>query len=87
MGTFGRVIHTAGAFEKPVRSNRGPAEHLARYTARSPEASVFLSSQGAHLWRSNVNRRVWQTALRAAGVEGLRVHDLCHTAGSERSSA
>jgi hypothetical protein len=33
------------------------AEHLARYTAKSPEAFVFLSSQGKHLRRSNVNRR------------------------------
>jgi integrase len=45
------------------------AEHLARYTAKSPEAFVFLSSQGRHLRRSNFNRRVWQPAVRAAGVE------------------
>jgi integrase len=43
---------------------------------------VFLSSQGQHLRRSNFNRRVWQPAIRAAGVEGLRVHDLRHTAGT-----
>jgi integrase len=58
------------------------AEHLRHYTARSPEAFVFLSSQGRHLRRSNFNRRVWQPAIRAAGVEGLRVHDLRHTAGT-----
>jgi integrase len=57
------------------------AEHLARYTAKSPEAYVFLSSQGRHLRRSNFNRRVWQPATRAAWIEGLRVHDLRHTAG------
>ncbi|HEY4728574.1 MAG TPA: hypothetical protein VIJ32_10325 [Actinomycetes bacterium] len=34
------------------------AEHLARYTAKSPEAFVFLSSQGKHLRRGNFNRRV-----------------------------
>jgi hypothetical protein len=43
---------------------------------------VFLSSQGTHLRRSNFNRRVWQPATRAAGVEGLRMHDLRHTAGT-----
>jgi integrase len=32
------------------------ADHLARYTAKSPEAYVFLSSQGRHLRRSNFNR-------------------------------
>jgi integrase len=31
------------------------AEHLGRYTAKSPEAFVFLSSQGTHLRRSNFN--------------------------------
>ena len=32
------------------------AEHLRRYTAKSPEAFVFLSSQGKHLRRSNFNQ-------------------------------
>jgi integrase len=62
-------------------------EHLARYTVRSPEAFVFLSSQGRHLRRSNFNRRVWQPAIRAAGVAGLRVHDLRHTAGTLAAAA
>jgi integrase len=48
---------------------------------------VFLSSQGKHLRRSNFNRRVWQPATRAAGVEGLRVHDLRHTAGTLATAA
>jgi integrase len=63
------------------------AEHLARYTAKSPEAFVFLSNQGRFLRRSNFNRRVWQPATRAAGVEGLRVHDLRHTAGTLATAA
>jgi integrase len=69
------------------RRGQGLAEHLARYTAKSPEAFVFLSSQGMHLRRSNFNRRVWQPATRAAGVEGLRVHDLRHTAGTLATAA
>jgi integrase len=63
------------------------AEHLADYTAPSPDAFVFLSSQGHHLRRCNFNRRVWQPAIRAAGVEGLRVHDLRNTAGTLATAA
>jgi integrase len=63
------------------------AEHLRHHTAKSPEAFVFLSSQGKHLRRSNFNRRVWQPATRAAGIEGLRVHDLRHTAGTLATAA
>jgi integrase len=63
------------------------AEHLDNYTPKSPDAFVFLSSQNRHLRRSNFNRRVWQPATRAAGVEGLRVHDLRHTAGTLATAA
>jgi len=63
------------------------ADQLRRYTAKSPEAFVFLSSQGKHLRRSNVNRRVWRPVVKAAGVEGLRVHDLRHTAGTLATAA
>jgi integrase len=63
------------------------AHHLIHYTAQSPDALVFLSSQGKPLRRSNFNRRVWQPATRAAGVEGLRVHDLRHTAGTLATAA
>jgi integrase len=63
------------------------AEHLTDHTEASPDAFVFLSSQGRHLRRSNFNRRVWQPATQAAGVEGLRVHDLRHTAGTLATAA
>jgi integrase len=63
------------------------AEHLANYTEESPDAFVFLSSRGRHLRRSNFNRRVWQPATQAAGIEGLRVHDLRHTAGTLATAA
>jgi integrase len=62
-------------------------EHLRCFTAKQPDAFVFLSSQGCHLRRSNFNRRVWQPAVRAAGVEDLRVHDLRHTAGTLATAA
>ena len=46
------------------------AEHLACYTVKSPEAYVFLSSQGRHLRRSNFNRR---SGSRPPGRPGSRV--------------
>jgi integrase len=82
-----RVLAVPGiARQIGVTPDRGHP-NLARYTAKSPEAFVFLSSQGRHLRRSNFNRRVWQPAIRAAGVEGLRVHDLRHTAGTLATAA
>jgi integrase len=53
----------------------------------SPEVLVLLCSQGKHLRRSNFNRRVWQPAVKAARVEGFRVHDLRHTAGTLANAA
>jgi integrase len=43
---------------------------------------VFPASEGGYLRRSNFNRRRWQPATRAAGVEGLRFHDLRHSAAT-----
>jgi integrase len=58
------------------------AEHLATYSQHGPEGLVFTSTEGGLLRRSNFNRRVWQPATRAAGLEGLRFHDLRHTSAT-----
>jgi integrase len=60
---------------------------LAGYQPSRISLSHRRSSQGTHLRRSNFNRRVWQPATQAAGVEGLRVHDLRHTAGTLATAA
>lgn len=56
--------------------------HLTKFTDADPEALVFPGADGgAH--RSNAWRaRHWRPAVRAAGVEPLRPHDLRHTAVS-----
>jgi integrase len=54
------------------------AAHLA--ALGDSEALVFTAPAGGPL-RVNVFRaRVWRPATRAAGLEGLRIHDLRHTA-------
>jgi len=39
---------------------------------------VFTSEEGTTLERSNFRQRVWLPAAKAAGMEGLRFHDLRH---------
>ena len=56
--------------------------HLSVFTASGGDAYVFTSATGEPLERSNFRGRVWVPATRAAGLEGLRFHDLRHTAGT-----
>jgi len=58
------------------------AEHLDRYAAPGPDGLVFLSARGKHLARSSFRRLVWLPAVRMVGLDGLRVHDLRHTAAT-----
>ena len=58
------------------------AEHLAPYRQPDPEGLVFPSPEGGLLRQSNCNRRVWRRATRAAGLAGLRFHDLQHTSAT-----
>jgi integrase len=54
-------------------------EHLAG-RAMEPDNLVFAASNGSPLRTANFRTRVWRPATRAAGLEGLRIHDLRHTA-------
>lgn len=56
------------------------AEHLAAYTGGEPDAYVFTAPDGGVLRRSGFRSRHWTAATRAAGLDGLRIHDLRHTA-------
>jgi integrase len=54
--------------------------HVAAYAGPGPDGLVFTGAKGAALRATNFRRRTWRVAVRAAEVDGLRVHDLRHTA-------
>jgi integrase len=58
------------------------AAHLAAHLAApgDPEAFVFTAPQGGLLRLPAFRARVWRPAVRAAGLDRLRIHDLRHTA-------
>jgi integrase len=58
------------------------AEHLGEHAEPGPDGLVFQRRRGGYLRRSNFRRRSWVPATRAAGVAGLRFHDLRHTAAT-----
>jgi len=64
------------------------ASHLAEGVLDDPDALVFHDSRGDALRNSNWRFRVWKPACDASGMpDGLRIHDLRHTAASLLVSA
>src|SRR5258708_34816325 len=52
------------------------------YSPRSDDDGlVFISPEGAPLWRSSLCRRVWRPALRAVGLPVIHFDDLRHRRG------
>ncbi len=52
------------------------------YVAEEPDALLFTSAEGKPLRNVNFNRRVWRPAAERAGLVGVRIHDLRHSAAS-----
>lgn len=56
------------------------AEHLMRRGRPGPDALVFVAPDGGPLHAGNFRNRVWATAVKQAGLEGLTFHGLRHSA-------
>jgi integrase len=63
------------------------ADHLDDYAAPGPDGLVFPSGRGTYLQRSNFSRLVWRPAVQRLGLDGLRFHDLRHTAATLAAAA
>src|SRR4030095_7623424 len=63
------------------------ADHLDDYARSEPDGLVFRSGRGTYLQRSNFSRLVWRPAVQQLGLNGLRFHDLRHTAATLAAAA
>src|SRR5215218_2882859 len=58
------------------------AGHLEEYAEPGLDELLFTTPRGAYLLRSPFRRFVWRPAVEQVGLDGLRVHDLRHTAAT-----
>jgi len=56
------------------------ADQLAERSQPGPNGLVFVSTRGTAIESASFNKNHWSRALAVAGLEGLRWHDLRHTA-------
>jgi integrase len=83
---FGSPKTRAGRWRVPLP--RFVADELAAHVAGlEPDALVFPAPRGGPVRASLFRRRVWHSAVEAAGLVPLRLHDLRHTAVAMRIAA
>jgi dCTP deaminase len=63
------------------------AKHLDDYAAAGPDGLVFPGGRDTYLQRSNFSRLVWRPAVQQLSLDGLRFHDLRHTAATLAAAA
>jgi integrase len=71
-----RVVHLPASIVQALEV------HLAQFGVPDPDGLVFTSEQGGPLRQNNFRNRHWLPAVRNAGLDGLRFHDLRHVAGT-----
>jgi integrase len=71
-----RVVHLPASVVEELE------RHLAHFVEPDPDGLVFTSETGGPLRQSNFRNRHWVRAVRAAGLDGFRFHDLRHVAGT-----
>jgi integrase len=66
----------------PAAAVHALEKQLASFAEPDYDGLVFPAPEGGYLRRSNFGRRVWRPAIRAAGLDGVRFHDLRHAAST-----
>ena len=80
-GTVKIVPPKTSAGTRKITLPKFLVSHLEEQTAeRSTEDLVFPTENGAPIRRSNFTQRIWQPAIKAAGLNGFTFHELRHTA-------
>ena len=77
-----RFLSPAEVWKRMVGLQRFVVDALAEPLAGpgSSDELVFARPQGGALRVTPFRRRFWLPAVKAAGLDGLRIHDLQHTA-------
>lgn len=83
-GKWGLQPPKTSASRRTVPIARNVAEalrrHLDQFVARGPDALVFTAPAGGPLRVATFRRRVWVPATNVAGLDGLDIHELRHSA-------
>ncbi len=77
----GKTLSSRRTISVPTRILDELSAHLARTGRTGPEDLVFQAPRGGPVRATQFRNRVYDPALRRAGLEGLSFHRLRHSAG------